>query len=62
VAEGPTNLEAACLLHLSRHTVDFHLRQVFRKLNVDSRVELAWLVANGRTLDSPQAVFNDPLL
>ena len=52
VAEGPTNLEAAALLHLSRHTVDFHLRQVFRKLNLDSRVELAWSVANGQALDA----------
>lgn len=46
VAEGRTNLEAAASLHLSRHTVDFHLRHIFRKLNIDSRVELAWSVAN----------------
>ena len=52
VAAGPTNLEAAALLHLSRHTVDFHLRQIFRKLNLDSRVELAWSVANGQALDT----------
>jgi DNA-binding CsgD family transcriptional regulator len=52
VAEGPTNLEAAALLNLSRHTVDFHLRQVFRKLNLVSRVELAWSVANGQALDT----------
>ena len=52
VAAGPTNLEAAALLHLSRHTVDFHLRQIFRKLNLDSRVELAWSVANGQGLDT----------
>jgi hypothetical protein len=25
----------------SRHTIDFHLRQIFRKLNIRSRVELA---------------------
>ncbi len=46
VAEGATNMEAAAVLHLSRHTVDFHLRHIFRKLNLESRVELAWSVAN----------------
>jgi DNA-binding CsgD family transcriptional regulator len=28
-------------MYLSRHTVDFHLRQIFRKLNIRSRVALA---------------------
>jgi DNA-binding CsgD family transcriptional regulator len=40
VAEGLTNAQAADRLFLSRHTVDFHLRQVFRKLEIHSRVEL----------------------
>jgi DNA-binding CsgD family transcriptional regulator len=52
VAQGRTNPEAAVMLHLSRHTVDFHLRQIFRKLSLDSRVELAWSVANGQGLDT----------
>jgi len=44
VAEGLTNPQVAERLFLSRHTVDFHLRQVFRKLGIRSRVELTRLV------------------
>jgi DNA-binding CsgD family transcriptional regulator len=44
VAEGLTNPEAGARLFLSRHTVDFHLRQIFRKLDIHSRVELTRIV------------------
>jgi DNA-binding CsgD family transcriptional regulator len=44
VAAGVTNAEAARRLCLSRHTVDYHLRQIFRKLAIRSRVELAAVV------------------
>jgi DNA-binding CsgD family transcriptional regulator len=40
VAEGLTNRQAAERLFLSPHTVDFHLRQIFLKLGIRSRVEL----------------------
>jgi DNA-binding CsgD family transcriptional regulator len=40
-AEGKTNKEAALALFLSPKTIDFHLRRVYRKLNVRSRAELA---------------------
>ncbi|MGW7824059.1 LuxR C-terminal-related transcriptional regulator [Streptomyces puniciscabiei] len=43
VAQGMTNVQVARVLSLSRHTVAFHLRKVFRKLGVSSRVELAHL-------------------
>ena len=44
VAEGLTNRQAAERLFLSRHTVDFHLRQIFLKRGIRSRVELTRLV------------------
>jgi DNA-binding CsgD family transcriptional regulator len=43
VAEGLTNAQVADRMFLSRHTVDFHLRQIFRRLTISSRVELTRL-------------------
>jgi DNA-binding CsgD family transcriptional regulator len=40
IAEGLTNRGAAVRLYLSPHTVDSHLRHVFTKLGINSRVEL----------------------
>jgi DNA-binding CsgD family transcriptional regulator len=45
VTQGLTNQEAAQRLYMSRHTVGFHLRSIFRKLDVNSRVDLTRLVA-----------------
>jgi DNA-binding CsgD family transcriptional regulator len=48
VAEGLSNQEVATRMFLSRHTVDFHLRHIFRKLGIDSRVVLTRIaLANG---------------
>jgi DNA-binding CsgD family transcriptional regulator len=45
VAQGLTNREAAARLYVSPHTVNTHLRQVFARLGLNSRVELARVFA-----------------
>lgn len=40
VAEGLTNKQVANRMFISHHTVAFHLRKVFRKLDIRSRIEL----------------------
>ena len=44
VAQGLNNQQVADRMYISVHTVAFHMRQVFRKLNSGSRVELARIV------------------
>lgn len=45
VAGGSTNKEAAASLFLSAKTIEFHLGNVYRKLGIRSRTELARAVA-----------------
>jgi DNA-binding CsgD family transcriptional regulator len=45
VAQGLTNQQVASEMFLSAHTVAFHLRQVYRKLGIGSRVDLTRLLA-----------------
>lgn len=48
VGQGLTNKQVGAQMFVSPHTVKFHLRQVFRKLDIGSRVELARIIAAQR--------------
>jgi DNA-binding NarL/FixJ family response regulator len=45
VAGGATNREIAAKLYLSHRTVEHHLRNIFTRLGIRSRTELASLLA-----------------
>ncbi len=49
VAQGHSNRQVAGQVFLSAHTVAFHLRHVFWKLGVTSRVQLARMAAEQAT-------------
>jgi DNA-binding CsgD family transcriptional regulator len=53
VAGGASNRDVANQLFLSPKTVEYHLRKVFLKLGVSSRVELARRPLSGAPGDSP---------
>jgi DNA-binding CsgD family transcriptional regulator len=55
VAKGLTNQQIASEMFLSTHTVAFHLRQVFRKLDIRSRVDLARVLTEQAQLAGPGA-------
>jgi len=44
VAQGLTNAEIGAQMFMSRHTAGVHLRHIFRKLGIKSRVELTRIV------------------
>ena len=54
VSQGMTNREAAAALFLSPKTIEYHLGQIYRKLEVRGRAQLARLMA--QDLPEPDAV------
>jgi DNA-binding NarL/FixJ family response regulator len=54
-AQGLNNRQIAAGMYLSSTTVAFHLRQIFRKLDISSRVELTRIVIE-RNLSRPRSV------
>ena len=52
VAQGHSNRQVANRVFLSTHTVAFHLRHIFWKLGITSRVQLARIAAEQATEDA----------
>jgi DNA-binding CsgD family transcriptional regulator len=60
VGQALTNRQIARRLALSPHTINFHLRQLYRKLGINNRVQLACLVTRTDPAHPPAAAADPP--
>ena len=60
VAQGRSNKAIASALWLSPHTVDFHLRRVYQKLAISSRVELTRVILDAQPRDGGPGIAGGP--
>lgn len=51
VAQGLTNKEIACNLGIKERTVEYHLSEIFQRLDVTSRTTAALIAQKLRLLD-----------
>ncbi len=54
LASGKTTREAAAALFLSPKTIEYHLRSVYGKLGINSRMDLATALAAERSMMAPE--------
>lgn len=55
VTQGATNTEVAAKLHLSRHTVNFHVKNILHKLHLKNRTQaVAYAVRTGLVSPPPE--------
>jgi RNA polymerase sigma factor (sigma-70 family) len=59
-ATGLTNRQIASRTYLSSHTVNYHLRQIYKKLGINSRVQLARSANADRALTRVQELTASP--
>jgi len=62
VAQGLNNRQIANRMYVSGNTVAFYMRQIFRKLNIGSRVELARIVIQQTPTDPPPPTPTGPFV
>lgn len=62
VADGATNVHASAQLRLSAKTIEFHLSNIYRKLGIRSRAQLArWVLDTSPPSGGSEACDEEPL-